>query len=178
MKLSKPERWILSNQYRILELIDKENANRHRLAQEALDDGYEVYYDWLSEHIYDEENTVTKEESDYIIDVLDMFDFIQRAYDELGDKTGIEPFMIDFPGFDGNNDAKFLGFAEFFCKERRAFESLRKTGPGGSFNSHMPTHELYSRMLAAWRESKNKRQLTKVDLIRITQAAVHPDHRK
>jgi uncharacterized protein len=175
MKLSRVERWKLSNQYRILELLDEENAQHHRHAQQALNSGYELFYGWLCEHVYDDGEGLPEKECRYVLDVMTMYEAMQRTYDELPDKSGIEPHFVLFRGFDGNNEGSYMGFAKFFCERQDAFRHLRRGSDG--FNSHMPTRDLYHRMLAAWNESPDKHQLIKDDLIRINQAAVHPDHR-
>jgi uncharacterized protein len=161
MKLSKIERWILSNQYRILECVDAQQAESHRHAREALERGYEWYYDLICELVADGADVMTEAEC--------------NSYDEISDKTGIDSIFIDFPGFDGNYEGKYLGFAEFFCRARQAYEHLRKENK--HLNSHMPTADLYERMLSAWNSSSDKLHLTRDDLIRITQAARHPDNR-
>lgn len=176
MTLTRVERWILANQYRILECVDRKNAEGYQHAREAIERGYEFLYDDCAISIYDSPNIISSEECSYVIDVMEMFSVIQRTYDSLTDKSEIPSYLIDFPGFDGTNELPYLGFAKFFCESRQAFQHLRKSDD--SFNSHCSTRELYQRMLAAWRESSDKHRLTKGDLIRITQAAIHPDNRK
>jgi uncharacterized protein len=172
MKLSRLERWMLSNQYRILELLDEENADSHHQAQEALNSGYELCYGWLSEHVYDEGHGLPEEECTYVLDVMSMYESLQRTYDDLDDKSGIDPNSVIFHGFDGNNEGSYMGFARFYCERQDAFRHLRKGSDG--FNSHMPTLDWYRRMLTAWNESTHKYKPTKDDVIRITQAAIHP----
>jgi uncharacterized protein YfbU (UPF0304 family) len=175
MKLSRLERWMLSNQYRILEMLDEENAASHRYAQEALNSGYEICYGWLCEHVYEEGEGLSEDDCRYVLDVMKMHEFLQRAYDGLDDKSGIDARDVIFHGFDGNNETSYMGFARFFCERQDAFKHLRKGSDG--FNSHMPTYDIYSRMMTSWKQSKDKYNLTKDDLIRITQAAIHPDSR-
>jgi uncharacterized protein YfbU (UPF0304 family) len=175
MKLSRTERWMLSNQYRILELLDKENADSHRDSQEALDSGYEMCYEQLCEHVYDDKHGLPAEECAYVLDVMSMYDALQHAYDRLDDKTGIEPRSFVFLGFDGNSEGPYMAFARYYSKRYGAFVNLRKGSDG--FNSHMPTYNMYHRMIAAWVETGKKHNLTKDDLTRIDRAANHPSNR-
>lgn len=175
MDLSRAERWVLSNQYRILELIDEENAESHRHAQEILQCGYELCYGWICEHIYEEKDVLTNDQCKFVLDVMTMYDAMQHAYDRMDDKSGIDPHDVKFPGFDGNNETQYMAFARFFCEGKDRFTGLRKGFDG--FNSHLPTLDMYGRMLPAWKMSQNKYDLTKDDLIRITEASVHPDNR-
>ena len=138
----------LSNQYRILEHIDEKNAEAYRHAHEALTNGYELYYGWLCEHVADGANALTEAECTYVLDVLDMFDFMQRAYDKPTDKSGIDATLIFFPGFDGNNEGKYWDLRNSFAGN--AVHTKIFVNTGKTFNSHMPTHDLYERMLNAW----------------------------
>lgn len=168
MRLSRTERWILSNQYRILELLDKKNAEDHRHARDALEAGYELFYSWICEHVLDDRHVLSEAECRYVLDVMTMFDAMQVAYDRLEDRSGIDAHRVLFYGFDGNDESSHMRFARFYCEREQAFQHLR-TG-ADRFNSHMPTVELYRPMVAAWKQSDEKTQLTKDDLIRITEA--------
>jgi uncharacterized protein len=173
MRLSRTGRWMLSNQYRILELLDEENADQHRHAREALERGYELFYSWICEHVCDDRHVLPEVECTYVLDVMTMFDALQLAYDSLDDRSGIDGNRVLFYGFDGNNEASYMSFARFYCEQQEAFQHLRKGGDG--FNSHWPTKQLYRPMVAAWKASDDKYKLTKADVIRITEAVVLAD---
>ncbi len=164
MKLSKTDRLLLFNQYEILKALYPRQKKDYEEAQEVVMHGFEHHYDTLAEHLYD--NTMSDEEGAETIDILTMFDAVQRAFDDLTDKTGINEHRIAFHGFDGNNEGKYLAYAQFFCSQDNGrFVSLRKPhGFGGG------VHELprYRAMLREWHASTDKYHLTKEDLIRIT----------
>jgi uncharacterized protein YfbU (UPF0304 family) len=162
MKLSRTERWILANQYRILELLDPGEAEGHARAREALENGYEVAYDWLCEDV--DRRGLSEEECTEVIDILDMFEAIRR----VEDKSGIDEWRTKFGGFDGNNEAAQMGFARYFCENGHRFAELDK---GDNFNSHCPTLQRYRPMLREWKSSKDKYNLTRNDLVRITSVA-------
>ncbi len=52
MKLTRTERWILSNQYRILEALYPDERGSLEKARIALESGYELEYDGMSQRIY------------------------------------------------------------------------------------------------------------------------------
>ena len=54
VKLTRVERYILSNQFRILEALYPDEASHFATTREALEHGYEILYDWDMEHIYDD----------------------------------------------------------------------------------------------------------------------------
>lgn len=62
MKLSRTERWMLSNQYRILEALYPADAGSYARHREALESGYELHYDWMIGSIYDDKDTLSSED--------------------------------------------------------------------------------------------------------------------
>ncbi|AUX31951.1 MULTISPECIES: YfbU family protein [Sorangium] len=148
MKLTKLERLILSNQYRILEaLYPKQGYDRSR---EIVENGYEQDYERLAEHIDDD--VVTTEESKEVRDILHFHRILKQSYDKLDDKSGIEPESIEFAGFDGNDDqeSKLLGYVRYYCAPgERKYTELNK---GDDYNSHTPMLSTYRTMLKRWHE--------------------------
>lgn len=168
MKLTQSERWILSNQCRILELLDRENASHWTTAKEAIDSGYELEYSSLSKYIDSE--VVTEEECREVFDILLMFDTLQHAYKNLPDKSGIEEWRIKFAGFDGNNEVKQMAYARYYCNlDGGRFVNLDR---GDNFNSHSPVLDRYRSMLSEWKKSEKKHELTKDDIARITDQGI------
>lgn len=169
MKLSRTERWILSNQFSMLERLSSnpDDVEFYKKAQNVVNNGYELHYRWLSEHIYDEPHTLSEEECREVIDILTMFDAIKQSYTRLTDTSGIVEHRAEFQGFSGNDETKQMSYARFFCTEdgQPRFADLSK---GDNFNSHFPILDRYRRMLTEWENSKDKYSLTKEDIIRIT----------
>lgn len=87
----------------------------------------------------------------FVVDVLDMWSFIEQAYSKLSKKDKerlakeAEPFGENpkFYGFDGNNEPEHLGIARFLIEEMGRFSSFKDR----ELNSHMPTLGTYGRML-------------------------------
>ncbi|MCU1229554.1 MAG: hypothetical protein JWO97_2438, partial [Acidobacteria bacterium] len=88
----------------------------------------------------------------FVVDVLSMWSFLERAYNRMDAKakeriaTDAEPFGTDirFDGFDGNNEGELMGIADFLINKMNRFEEFRKR----DLNSHFPTVDMYTRMLA------------------------------
>ena len=88
----------------------------------------------------------------FVVNVLDMWSFIERAYEKLTrkEKERVEreasPFGKDvqFPGFDGNDESSHLGITRFLIEKMNRFSQFK----GRDLNSHMPTIDTYQRMLA------------------------------
>lgn len=175
LKLTKLDRIFLVNQLRILEALYPDESMSLSVQREALERGYEMLYAWDYEYIYDGQDKMTVEESREVWDTMDMFDAIDRS--EV--KFDPEKYPVTrFSGYDGNNEGKFMSFAQFTVERLKRFEYL-PLAKEGSWNSHMPMRPVYGRMLEVWREvpSASRFQLSAEQVFAILSAAVHPDRR-
>jgi uncharacterized protein YfbU (UPF0304 family) len=144
INLTKTERLILANQNRILAALYPDQAEGYKHRAEVLENGYTWFYGNVFQEIYD---GLTPEECEYVTDVMVMYWRLQESNDEL--KTGrLDPKKLSFPGFDGNNETAFMGFARYLMQDRR-FTTLRVAST--DFNSHRATRDRYEKMLAEWR---------------------------
>lgn len=119
-----------------------------------------------------------------VLDVLDMWSFIEHSYAQLDDeqKALLEkeaaPFGKDpkFPGFDGNNESEYMGTASFIVNELERFEEFK----GRSFNSHCPSIDGYRRMLSTFKEIRKNLDFGLMpgkDLAAILKERTHPSWR-
>jgi uncharacterized protein YfbU (UPF0304 family) len=162
MKLTPVERWMLSNQFRILEALYPDEAESYAEAREAIENGYELQYDLLSQHI--SEDVMSVEDCNEVIDILNMFRVLKFSYEDLDDKSEIDEGDIEFGGFDGNHEGKQMAFTRHFCGSGESYAELNRSG---GFNSHWPMLDRYRQMLAEWKKSANQHRLTKEDIQRI-----------
>jgi uncharacterized protein YfbU (UPF0304 family) len=142
-------------------------ATEYERMREAVNSGYEFEFERMAQHIY--ADGLSEDACKEVLEILSMFDYLKQGYERLSDKSGIDAHAITFIGFDGNNEVSYMGYAEYFCRQGR-FGSLNIQ----DFNSHCPTVEMYRRMLQAHRESKDKYQLSKADIIRIAATRPYP----
>jgi uncharacterized protein YfbU (UPF0304 family) len=116
----------------------------------------------------------------YVVDVLDMWSFLERGYEQLSaaDKAKVEkgaaPFGDDvkFFGFDGNNETEQLGIALFLIEQLGRFTKFK----GRDLNSHMPTRDGYARMLQVWEPMRTTlmgRELSADEIIKLLLARRH-----
>lgn len=161
MELSQVERVMLANQYKILSLLDPSGAEEYDKVREALENGYEsVYSEALSRGAYDEQ--LSPDESRLVIHAMDLYWAMQRSYDRLEDedKAEIREEELDFPGFDGNNETKFVTYSQFVVEKEGRFTDLRFEKDQGSgtispalldrYNSHVPMVEIYRKRAEYW----------------------------
>ncbi|MEP7289634.1 MAG: YfbU family protein [Chloroflexota bacterium] len=165
LKLSKVERWLLANQYRILEIIDADSSEEYQISREILENGYEGEYEGISREIYEGEDILNEKECDDVTYILAMFSALKNSYTSLQDKTGIDEFSVTFQGFGGNDETKYLSYTRFICDKLDRFTGLNR---GDNFNSHFPMLSAYLPMLAKWRARKERYDLTKEDIVYIT----------
>jgi uncharacterized protein len=160
---NKFERRLLANQYQILSLLDQNNADHYEKMQEALEKGYESYYhDEIFGWIFD---GLAESESTLVIDAMDMYFAIQRAYDALDDKAETEEWRTKFPGFDGNHETAYMGYARFVVEKEGRFRFLKPYKE--DFNSHTPMLDRYRRMIDNWKLTSNHYELTQEEIIAI-----------
>lgn len=119
-----------------------------------------------------------------VVDILDMWHFIEYAYYNLTEsekqqlKIDAEPFGEEpkFSGFDGNNEAEYMGTAIFLVNDLERFQEFK----GRDFNSHMQSVELYNRMLEVFepiRVTLRNKPMSLENLTSILKAQIHPSKR-
>ncbi len=89
-----------------------------------------------------------------VVDILDMWSFIEYAYEKLSEEEkrklekGAEPFGKNprFSGFDGNNETEHMSIARFLINDLDRFQEFKDR----SLNAHMPTLDTHHRMLSVF----------------------------
>jgi uncharacterized protein YfbU (UPF0304 family) len=166
MKLSHTERWILANQYLILEALYPDQEESFSWRREALEKGFETEYTQMSEHIYDTPDIMSTAECEKVLAILDMYRALKFSYRDMPEKSGIEESWLSFPGFDGNYEGKQRSYAWYFCnKDGGLFTELER---GDHFNSHARMMGIYEEMLDIYDQCTNKFPLSKEEIFRIT----------
>ena len=149
LKLTKLERIFLINQLRILEALYPREAEKLSIQREAFECGYELLYGLWSEYIADGDDKMAAEECQEVFNTMDMFDAIGRS---KPDDLDVSEFpMTKFSGYDGNNETKFMAFAQFVVERWGRFQYLQMREPRG-WNAHQRVRNTYRQMLAIWTE--------------------------
>jgi uncharacterized protein len=163
VELNKFERLLLMNQYRILSQVDQSNAGHYDKLRDALENGYVAsYQDDLFAGMLD---GLSVEQSAFVVEVMSMYDALQRCYDALDDKTGIEEERTKFPGFDSDYELAHLGYARFVVEREGRFSQLKAHSE--DFMGHTPMLDQYRRMSDVWKLASNRYELTRDDLTAI-----------
>lgn len=167
ISLSKVERLILLNQFKILDIIGDPEMGTYAHWIKALEYGYEYHYDEILQRVSD---NLPRERCMWVLDVLDMHRMMWYAWEAGGRPEEIEKKDIIFRGFDGNNESELLGYVLYFLEDRSRYEELQQNAPRLGYNSHSPMVGVYDRMLEQWHLSQDKYSLTLEDLKRIVKA--------
>jgi len=162
--------WMLSEIMKGQKNYEKETVE---LIQEAIYGGHFWALDWQLTGIM-HNHVDTKKSVNLVVDVLDMWTFIERAYADLsaGDKkriaTEVGPLGNNpkFDGFDGNYESEYMGIAQFLVEKMGRWESFK----GREFNSHFQVVDRYRAMAVAFTPMRTRlsgRGLTVAELIEL-----------
>jgi uncharacterized protein len=156
MKLSPETRWILANQYRLLEQGASEGPRGdYRNAVTILEHGYELEYATLTPPLLE---PMSEKECLEVYDILEMQSDLQFAHEKLGETSGVDAAAVSFRGFDGNYETKAFSYARFLIEDLGKWKELAPAR-GNSLNSHTPMLDQYRRMLEVWRQCRDQHAL-------------------
>jgi uncharacterized protein YfbU (UPF0304 family) len=165
MELTKTERLILINQYRILAKLEPESAVDYEELVDVLSRGYVAQYHQFSDSIY---NEFSLEECTEVSDILDMYTVLQRAYARLpGLAAASGRESITFLGFSGNDETKQMSYTRFLRAHGRWSDLIVEKN---DCNSHFPLLDAYRRMLQVWEKSEKKHEPTEAEALNVLAA--------
>ena len=110
----------------------------------------------------------------YVVDVMDMWSFIEEAWDDYSETEKDEVRRADsvyfkdpvFMGFDGNNESSQIRIARHLVDEMGRFQRFK----GRDLNSHSHTGVRYSAMLSKFLQARPKlvgRRLSLSEIVEI-----------
>jgi uncharacterized protein YfbU (UPF0304 family) len=119
-----------------------------------------------------------------VVDILDMWSFIESAYTKLNNQErqqlalAAKPFGENprFNGFDGNNESEYMSVAMFLVNQLERFQEFK----GRSFNCHQRSLDTHRRMLTVFeqlRASITNSSLSVDQMTKILGEKVHPSNR-
>lgn len=146
LPLTIKERLSLVLQLRTLAAVESDAHNKKHLDTQidALTSGYEFHYADLICHF---DNGLSNRACKEVLDILDMYSELLWGFEALTDKAGIEKSDVEFPGFDGNYETRYLCYANYFLFDLDRYQSMHQHVKAHRCNSHCPMLEIYKRML-------------------------------
>jgi uncharacterized protein YfbU (UPF0304 family) len=157
MNLTKTERLIIANQFRILEKLYPEEAQYYAVQRKALEYGYKLHYADIVDHLGDE---MTEDECREVVDILDMYRALTFSFPELKNNKDVQESEIHFDGFDGNEETNQYLYAQYFILDLERFTELTYGQKFPDLNSHWPKLERYRKMLEIWKSFDDRHHLT------------------
>lgn len=147
MQLSKMERVLLANQYRILAALDSDSSSHYKELIEIVENGYEIFYSTIDEWFSEE---MPASQGKFVLGILDLYRAIEDVKRRTKDSKLISHSFSIFPGFDGNNETSEMSFCRFLIIRQGKFEEQKQyLLQNDNLNSHMPMKSKYRAMLAA-----------------------------
>jgi uncharacterized protein YfbU (UPF0304 family) len=146
--LNKAHRLLLANQYLIMAMLDPDHAKDHERSREAVTSGYASAIEDLFGWIFD---GLSASECSLVINSMSMYDAVQRSYkadEKQAEADGVTKGRVSYPGFDGNNETEYMGYARYVRDYEERFTYL---DTNDDCNSHMPMIDRYRTMLEVWK---------------------------
>ena len=166
MQLSLKDRLILSNQFKILQLLDPKNKQDYEESIAIVEKGFQQDYDRLVEWMYEElPEHISKE----VYSILELYRTITFAYERLTseEQARIPSDKLKFRGFDGNNEVQHRSYCLFLLKDRDLYKELHHNT---DYNTHHPILGKYRMMLEQWNSIGEKRELNVQEIEQILTA--------
>lgn len=170
LDLTLKERLFLINQYSILAELTEEEYDKKNYENliEILERGYTRYYSKAITAISEEE--LSDKECKVVVDILDLYSdlYFYWSKDEAIQKE-IDESEVLFRGFDGNENAKYLGLYKLLLNDLERFSDIKDLHDQGlieGYNSHGFGPDLFElkNMIKRWKEIKNKDDFKKLTL--------------
>lgn len=180
MKLTNPEKLML---FMLSEIYDKLGLNdvNTELLRKAITSENLWALDWEMQGIVGGESEETPPDVREVVNYLDMWSFLEEAYESFGPeakaqvKKEAHPFgdPVRFSGFDGNNEGELMSIANMLVGEMNRFQRFK----GRDLNSHVTLRDNYARMYKVFepmRASLIGGGLSPDQVVRVMKAKMHP----
>jgi uncharacterized protein YfbU (UPF0304 family) len=144
LNLTDVERRILINQSRILAALYPLEAPEFERTIEILAEGY--HEAWEEIVLSNLKRPYLKEEMNFIYQVLEMYDWLQKSYYALSfeEKVFLQEQALVFPGFDPRTETRELAYARFLMGNLDRFAFMEVVSP---FAAPQPMRTIYEAML-------------------------------
>jgi len=155
MKLTNPEKLILIMLSDIHEKLGIDNVDT-KLITNAIYSQNTWALSWELQGIVGDSPDTTPQEVIDVVDILDMWQFIEEAYEtfDASEKTKIETETqrknVKFIGFDGNNETEYMSIARFLVEDMGRFSRFKNR----ELNSHCPLIQKYRQMFIVFEQMR------------------------
>lgn len=109
MEMTNAQRLILSNQYKMMTLLDPDNGDRYRRLQTIVERGFGLQMRELDRDF----GELSEEVCRTIINVMEMHHALQVSWGNLKEKQDLDERRLAFLGFDAATEARYLSYVRF-----------------------------------------------------------------
>jgi uncharacterized protein YfbU (UPF0304 family) len=164
MEMTNAQRLILSNQYKMMVMLDPDNAERYRRLQTVVERGFGLQMRELDREF----GELSEETCRVIINIMEMHHAMQVSWSNLKEDHDIERRRLDFLGFDAATESRYLSYVRFMVNTEGRYTDF-DSGTHG-FNSQTQMWDKYQRMLAIWQSCPRQYHLSTVEITQIINA--------
>ncbi|MDU6452659.1 MAG: YfbU family protein [Enterobacter hormaechei] len=119
MEMTHAQRLILSNQYKMMTMLDPDNAARYSRLQTIVERGFGLQMREL-----DREFGELKEETcRIVIDIMEMYHALHVSWTNLKDQQTIDERRVTFLGFDAATEARYLSYVRKYQRMLSAWHA-------------------------------------------------------
>lgn len=165
MEMTHAQRLILSNQYKMMTMLDPENAERYSRLRTIIERGFGLQMRELDREF----GQLSEEHCREIIDFMEMYHALNVSWENLKEgKADIDVRRVTFLGFDAATESRQLSYVRFMVNVEGRYTHF-DAGTHG-FNAQTPMLEKYQRMLKIWRSCPRQYHLSANEIMQIINA--------
>jgi uncharacterized protein YfbU (UPF0304 family) len=159
-------RLLLVNQYRILAILDKDNASSHQINADILEEGHIGLYSSITDSL---SNGSTAEVGEEVHQILTMFRVIDNSLASLdaGERQQLDSKSLEFEGFDANEPEGHYSFARFIMSRLGLYQEHNPLDLNSHSGLSLPG---YRAMLRIYKSFSNRSYLTAEQLQQLANA--------
>ncbi|MGC6335457.1 YfbU family protein [Pasteurella multocida] len=144
MEMTSTQRLILANQYKLMGLLDSQNAQKYQRLEAIVKGGFALELKELDKEFSD----VSEQECQTVLDTLEMYNALQTSYNNLSDKSALTPHRLQFAGYCAVREKKYLNYLRFITGVEGKYQEFMRCEHG--CDSQVPMWDKYMRMLDVW----------------------------
>lgn len=164
MEITSTQRLILANQYKLMALLDKENARKYQRLETIVRCGFGLELAELDKEFSD----LSEPQCRMVLEVLEMYNALQVSYNHLKDQTAISAHRLKFPGFCALTEKKYLNYLRFITQVEDKYSEFVSAPHSG--DAQTPMVEKYAKMLKVLRSCPHEYHLSVAEIQNILNA--------
>ncbi|NBI13608.1 YfbU family protein [[Haemophilus] felis] len=164
MEMTATQRLILANQYKLMALLDSENAKKYQRLETIVKGGFEKELKELDKEFAD----LSEAECENVLNTLEMYHALQVSYNNLEDKSALTPHRLQFAGYCAVREKKYLNYLRFIVNVEGKYQDFMRCEHG--CDAQVQMWEKYQRMLNVWKSCPHGYHLSMTEIQNILNA--------